>query len=175
MPHSRRLPAILHAGTWAALLSLPVIAATLAITGDLGRERLFAAFPGVAIGDGLSEAGVLAALLIGFLPWVGIAYVLWQAQALFALFRDGAALTLGAATGISRIGTGLLSVAGLQVVTHTLQVLVLSSANPPGQRMLAISFGASEVGFLLAAGLMTVIGRSMVDAVRARQELSGFV
>lgn len=175
MESRSRLPSVLHAVTWALLLSLPVILFALAIQGELGRARLLQAYPGVVLGNGPSEAAIVGILAIGLAPWLAIAFVLWQAQALFQLFRDGLALTLDAAYRIRMIGVGLLFVAAMQVVSRTIQILVLSSGNPAGERILAIRIDLSEVGFLLAAGLMVVIGRSMVDAAKTRQELSEFV
>jgi hypothetical protein len=60
-------------------------------------------------------------------------------------------------------------------VVPTLQVLALSWTNPPGQKMLQIGLSSDSLGFLVAGGLLTVIGWVMREAARIKAENEGFV
>jgi hypothetical protein len=133
------------------------------------------AFPGLEISEDLPGMLVLLSFAIGLLPWIAVAVALWHAQALFGLCRMDRALTLDAAKRLQSIGAALCAAAVLRILSHTGQVLLLTLVNPAGERVLAISVGFSDFGFLLAAGLMTVIGRNMVDAAQAVEDVKGFV
>lgn len=175
MSSTSRLPGVLFIGTWIAMLALPLTFVWLVAMGTLKREAVAERYPGVIIGNALSEGSILVAFGIGLLPFLLILSVLWNMQALFGLYQKGQALTDKAAGRIGNIGVGLLLVALARVLSNTLQVLVLSSANPVGHRMVNLDFGFSEVALILAGGLMIVIGRSMTEAVFAAEEARGFV
>ena len=170
-----KLPTLLYFATWAALFAAPVTLIALILTGTFDPDTIKAAFPDLPISDRLSETAIILAGVIGLLPWLFGAWVLYQAQALFALYRADRALTLEAAQTIRDIGVGLVLIAVTQIVARTVQVLILTSANADGARMLAIQFSFGQFGMLLAAGLMVVIGRSMVEAARAVDDMRGFV
>ncbi|MXQ09418.1 hypothetical protein GQ651_16345 [Alphaproteobacteria bacterium GH1-50] len=175
MNFENRLPRVLYAASWAALILLPVSLIWTAAAGGLSRSALMRALPDVPVTDALSDNAVLLALAPAAIGVAAMCFVLWQMQALFRLFSEGQALTMPAALRIRRIGLGLL-VAGLAgPVLRPLQILILTSANPPGERMLALGIGSSDVGLLLAAGLLTVIGWAMADAAWVAEENRGFV
>ncbi len=75
-------------------------------------------------------------------------YALWQMQALFGLYRSGDTLTAGCAKRILKIGQGIIMVGVVSFVSKTLAVLGITMGNPPGQRILLISFGDGDVGFV---------------------------
>lgn len=169
------LPTVLYFGTWTALLAAPVLLVALVVMGQFSPDAVREAFPNVPVSDVLSDDQIICAGVVGLIPWAIGAWVLFQMQALFALYRDNRALTIEAARTIRNLGAGLVLIAVAQVVTRTVQILMLTSANADGERMLAIQFGFAQVGFILAAGLMVVIGRSMVEAARAVDDMRGFV
>ncbi|MGL4238491.1 MAG: hypothetical protein ACRCSW_20690, partial [Tabrizicola sp.] len=72
-----------------------------------------------------------------------------------------------------QIGRALILVAVFTVVTPTLVTLILSWNAP--QRTLAIGIDSGTLGFLMAAGLLTVIGWAMREAARVKAENEGFV
>ncbi|PWL35674.1 hypothetical protein [Marivita sp. XM-24bin2] len=169
------LPTVLYFGTWSALLAAPVLLVALIIMGQFSPDAVREAFPTVPVSDVQSDEQIIFAGLVGLVPWGIGAWVLYQVQALFALYRNNRALTIEAALIIRNIGVGLVLIAVAQVVTRSVQSLMLTSANVAGERMLAIQFGFAQVGLVLAAGLMVVIGRSMVEAARAVDDMRGFV
>lgn len=169
------LPTVLYFGTWMVLLIAPVLLVSLVVMGQFSPDAVREAFPNVPVSDMQSDDQIICAGLVGLIPWSIGLWVLYQAQALFALYRDNRALTIEAARIIRNLGAGLVLIAVAQVVTRTVQILMLTSANAEGARMLAVQFSFAQVGLLLAAGLMVVIGRSMVEAARAVDDMRGFV
>lgn len=170
-----RLPTALFFITWLGLVALPVAFLWIMLSGQITAEQAASAFPGLKVADDLSPSRVLAVFVFGLLPWFAVSAALWQAQALFALHRAGLALTDAAARRVAAIGMALAFAAVFRVLAHTAQVLLLTWGNPPGERVLAISLGFADFGFLVAAGLMIVIGRSMAEAARAVEDARGFV
>ncbi|MEM6409856.1 MAG: hypothetical protein AAF700_15765 [Pseudomonadota bacterium] len=175
MSSATRLPTILYLSAWAALILLPIVMVWAVIAGAFGASALRAAFPGVVQVDALQPWQAPSAFLVGLLPWAVVMWLLWRMRGLFDLYRRGQALTRTAAREIVAIGSGLLVLGVVKAVAHTGQVLILSAANGPGDRMLAITLGSAEIGFVLTGGLLIAIGRSMADAVRAAEDLRGFV
>ncbi|MEZ5713802.1 MAG: DUF2975 domain-containing protein [Paracoccaceae bacterium] len=160
----------------ALLIYLPVLAwvgytrfaapGTIPEALDMGPLEMIVAPPG--------RAALLAAGL-SLLPALGALYALWQAQALFALYRGGETLSPAPARRIGRIGWGLLAAAGLGLAVRPAVAVALTAANPPGTRLLAVSFGSGDVGLGLAAGLMIVIGWVMREAAAVAEENRSFV
>jgi hypothetical protein len=175
MNSTSRLPSVLFVGTWIVIVALPLTFIWIAATGALSLEAVAERFPGVIIGDGLSESAILVAFGIGMIPFLIVLGVMWHMQALFRLYQKGQALTEKAAVRIGYIGVGLLLTAVARILANTLQVLVLSSANPVGHRIVSVDLEFSEIALFLAGGLMIVIGRSMAEAVFAAEEVRGFV
>lgn len=165
----------LFALSWATLIGLPVALVWSVANGAAAPEAVRAAFPGVSIASTPGPATAWAVFLVGLAPWLAVMAALWNVQALFALFRRGAALSHDAANRIRDIGLCLMAVAALGVIAHAGQLLLLTGGNAPGERVLAIQFGSAEIGFLLAGGLMIVIGRAMAEAARAVAENRSFV
>jgi hypothetical protein len=170
-----RLPSILHAACWIMLAVLPIVLVLAALQGGFGADAVLAKFPDVVRSVSLSSWQVAAAAVMGLLPWFVAMWLLWRIRGLFDLYRRGKGLTQSAAGEIRTVGLGLMILGFVKLVAHTGQILILSAANAPGDRVLAIQFGTGELGFLFAGGLMLAIGQSMREAVAAAEELRGFV
>ena len=172
-PSILRLSAALHRITGAVIVLLPLAAVVMLGQGISAPDVVAARFPGLTISPGPGTA--IAAGLVGALPLAAAIYALVQMRALFGLYRDGEILTAASAARIQRIGQGLFAIALLGPVTHTIQALILTWNNPPGQRALVIGLESSLLGFLLAGALMILIGRVMVEAARMAEENRSFV
>jgi hypothetical protein len=92
---------------------------------------------------------------------------------LFNRYRRGEILSDGSADDILRIGRAMLLVAIATVLVPTLQLLALSWNG--SSRVLSIGIDGGTLGFLLSAGLLTVIGWVMREAARVKAENEGFV
>ncbi len=119
----------------------------------------------------MPQAGLVAAIaLVAVLPLVAALRAMVR---LFALYRDGEVLSPANADTILQIGRMLVLVALFTVLVPTLQTLILSWNAP--QKTLSIGLDGGRLGFLMAAGLLTVIGWAMREAAAVKAENEGFV
>jgi hypothetical protein len=130
-------------------------------------------------GPDLPPGTVVTPVQAGLVSAVALASVLPMVAALrgmvrlFSRYREGDVLSLENAEAILRIGRAMLLVALFTVLMPTLQTLILSWSAP--QRTLSIGLDSGTLGFLMAAGLLTVIGWAMRDAAAVKAENEGFV
>jgi hypothetical protein len=96
-------------------------------------------------------------------------------RALLEHCRHGRALTEDAAAEVGRIGSLLVALAAAGVAAPTLQTLIVTWDEGPGQRALAVGLGSGQMGLLLAGGLMAVLGAAMREGAAAVRETAGFV
>lgn len=117
------------------------------------------------------QAGLVAAVaLVSVLPMVA---ALRGMVRLFGRYRMDEVLSLENAETILRIGRAMVVVALFTVIGPTLRLLILSWNAP--HRTLSIALDDGTLGFLLAAGLLTVIGWAMREAAAVKAENAGFV
>lgn len=174
-----RLPTVLYGATWAGLIVMLILFVLLFVlifaTGMLSISDLRWAFPDASgIGEVSRLQGSIA-LAVGLIPWAAVGAAGWHLQSLFQLFREDQALSFSAANRIRKVGFWLVVVAVSKPIVGALQVLILTISNPPGERSIAVSLSFAEFGFLIAGGLMVVIGHALADAARAVEETRGFV
>lgn len=170
--HLRNLSGLLY---WMALVLSVVLPVIVLVFLAQGVQDPVSLLSRVAVPAGTpvstTQAGLVGALaLISVLPMVA---ALRGMVRLFAAYRDGDVLNEANANTILRIGRNLLLVAIFTVVVPTLQTLILSWE--AAQKMLSIALDGSTLGFLMAAGLLTVIGYAMSEAARVKVENEGFV
>jgi hypothetical protein len=163
----------LHRIVTVLLVVLPVLLVILLLRGWLNPDDLLARFPGIT--QTVSPATALIVTLIGAFNLPPLLVALGQSRHLFARYRRGEILSDACAGHIHRIGQMLVALALLGIVVPTLQVLALSWTNPPGQKMLQIGLSSDSLGFLLAGGLLTVVGWVLREAARVKAENEGFV
>jgi Protein of unknown function (DUF2975) len=173
MSRLRRLSATL---CWVALVLsvlMPVLVLAYSARWVGDPASLLAQAPDLVEGTTVTrlQAGLVAALaLISVLPMVA---ALRAMARLFGRYRDGEVLSEANAATILGIGRALVLVAVFAVLLPTLQTLILSWNGP--QRALSIGLDGGTLGFLMAAGLLTVIGWAMREAARLKAENEGFV
>ncbi|WP_135503980.1 hypothetical protein [Roseovarius aestuariivivens] len=117
--------------------------------------------------------------------WVGVGVVLipfiFAMQALgamrrlFGVYRTGDPLAPETGPLIQSIGSNLLCAAGLGLLLQPVSSPLLTLSNPPGERLISLTIGSSDIGFVLVAGLLTLIGWSMAEAQRIAAENREFI
>lgn len=176
MPDQTRLSRLSGLLYWVALaLSalLPVIVLVYAGKGVSDPASLLSRAPLVPAATQVTtvQAGLIAAVaLVSVVPLVVALRGMVQ---LFAAYRDGEVLSGENADAILSIGRNFLIVAAFTVLVPTLQTLILSWN--AAQRIVTIGLDQGTLGFLLAAGLLTVIGWAMREAAAVKAENAGFV
>ena len=170
-----RLSDVLYWVTWACLLAMPLVFIVFASTGYFSASSAVAAFPEIHVSDELPPIRATAASGIGLVIWLLFGLMLWQTQHLFQLFRSGGALTEAAARRIRAIGALATALALMQVLVTMTQILILTSANPPGERVLALHVSSHEIGLIVFGGLLLAIGHVLTEAAAAVAENKEFV
>lgn len=161
---------------WSALVLsavLPLIVLLYAARGVMEPASLLSRVSGLGADTpvGRTQAGLVAAVvLISVLPMVA---ALRAMARLFDRYRMGDVLSDANAETILHIGRALVLVAAFTVLVPTLQTLILSWQAP--QKMLSIGLDGGTLGFVMAAGLLTVIGWAMREAAQIKAENEGFV
>lgn len=169
----QKLSAILY---WVALVLsviLPILVLVYAGKWVTDPASLLSRVPQVPPGTPVTttQAGLAAAVaLISVLPMVA---ALRAMARLFGRYQAAEVLSLENADTILRIGRALVLVSLFTVLLPTLQTLILSWNAP--DRTLAIGLDGGTLGFLMAAGLLTVVGWAMREAARVKLENEGFV
>ncbi|MBL9049202.1 MAG: DUF2975 domain-containing protein [Tabrizicola sp.] len=176
MPDLSRLQRLSAALYWVALVLsvlLPVIVLAYAAKGVGDPASLLARVPGVGEGASVTrfQAGMVAAVaLVSVLPMVAALRAMTR---LFGRYREGEVLSDANAETILQIGRALLLVAVFTVLVPTVTTLILTWNGPA--RQLAIGLDSGTLGFLMAAGLLTVVGWAMREAARVKAEHEAFV
>lgn len=169
----KKLSGVLYGAALCLSVVLPILVLIYAGKGLADPASLLSRAPMVPPGTLVTklQAGLVAAVgIAAVLPMVAALRAMAQ---LFGRYRDGEVLSEGNANAILRIGRSLLLVALFTVAVPTLQTLILSWNAP--QRTLSVGIDSGTLGFLMAAGLLTVIGWAMVEAARIKAENEGFV
>lgn len=169
----RTLSTVLYWGALGLSVLVPLVVLVYAGQGVTDPDSLLAQVPSVPAGTKVTtlQAGLVAAIaLVAVLPMVA---ALRGMVRLFGAYRDGDVLSADNAATILRIGRSLLLVAAFAVLVPTLQTLILSWHAP--QKTLSFGIDGGTLGFLMAAGLLTVIGWAMGEAAQVKAENEGFV
>ncbi|NJS38149.1 MAG: DUF2975 domain-containing protein [Rhodobacteraceae bacterium] len=161
---------------WTVLVlsaALPMLALFYAAMGVLDPASLLARAPELGPDTLVTrgQAGLIAAVtLVSVLPMVAALRAMTR---LFDQYRTGEVLSQGNAETILGIGRALILVAVFTILTPTVQTLILSWH--ADQRTLKLALDGGTLGFLIAAGLLTVIGWAMREAAQVKAENEGFV
>ena len=169
----RKLSGLLYWIALALSVILPFVVLLYAGKAVTDPASLLARTPALAPDTPVTvpQAGLVAAVaLISVLPMVAALRAMVR---LFACYREGEVLSPANADAILQIGRMLVLVALFTVLVPTLQTLILSWTAP--QKTLAIGIDGGTLGFLMAAGLLTVIGWAMREAAAVKAENESFV
>ena len=165
-----RLSKLLYGLTLACQIALPIIVGVVFVALSVGIR-----FSSAPEGSEASGLFLWLGVAVGLIPAIALFWALDLLRRLFQHYKDGKVLTRDAAHLIGKTGTAMLLLAGLKIFAHPIQTLLLTWQSPPGSRQIAISIGQAEIGFILIAGLLTVIGWAMTEAARVAEENRGFV
>lgn len=169
-----RLAGFLYFATIVVMIMF-VGAAAFTLYGPHSVEAARHAYPNLLIQDDLSQSILYASAAVGCVSVFMWLWALEQMRQLFRCYRSGVVFTQRAAQLIQRIGAGLMGVAGLEALRIPVQTILLSSANPEGQRSVSVGLNTDMVILLLSAGLLIVIGWAMREASLVAEENKAFI
>jgi len=165
----------LHVATLFYMVVLPVGVVVSLIIAPVDVQTAQARIATVAVSQNATQAQLWIAVVLQCLPVVVLLWTLNQMRLLFVSYRRKDVLTDACARLVQRIGFGFLGLAIVPFALIPVQSVLLSWANPAGQRSLTVGFTTDMLGFALAAGLLIVIGWAMRDASDVAAENRAFV
>jgi Protein of unknown function (DUF2975) len=99
--------------------------------------------------------------LIGYaaslLPLAALFYGLTNLRRLFALYREGVFFSFEQVTIFRKISKALFAWVLFSMLYESAKSILFSIGNPPGERVVSLTFGSSEITNLLIAGVVFVI------------------
>lgn len=108
---------------------------------------------------------LLSTLHVGLL-----AAAMWEMARLFSGFSKQAILVPDTGRHLRRTGMFLLLFAVLSPMSRTFGALAVTLANPPGQRLFAISFESQDMVLALLAVLLLMLGHVMAEAAQIAED-----
>jgi amino acid transporter len=157
------------------LVGLPLVVVIQLAKGWADPSWLAGRFAGLPDGTRVTAETVTGVILLGALTLIPTMVAFRQMMGLFTRYRRGEILSDACATHILRVGQALIVLAALKVLVHTGQILILTAANPPGQRQLVVAISDDTLWLMLAGALFVAIGWVMREAARVAEENEGFV
>lgn len=167
-----KLAGILRGVTIAAMIVLPVTITGGLLTTPLVPEALSGDF---LVSPDATRAQLITAVVLNLLSPVILIWTLNEMRKLFGAYVEGNILTDHCARLIQRIGQGFLALSIVPFVLRPIQSGLLTLANPPGQRSIAIGLDSDMIFFALSGGLIIVIGWAMREASAVATENRSFV
>ena len=124
----------------------------------------------VAVKSELPPITLLLGLLVSLIPLSPALYGAVSLRRLFGLYEKGIVFSEQNVNCFRHIGYALLfSVAANFVFTFLISI-VLSFANPPGERLMVARFGSSDIGTLLIGAVVLLVSWVMKEAVAIEDE-----
>jgi hypothetical protein len=122
-----------------------------------------------------SDAMLLLAGMVALLPVLLFIYALWRAHALFGLIGSGHFLSETCQWLMVHLGRLAIVLAVLGIVAHTLVVLIMTSANPPGQSLLMIEIDSGTISSVIVAVLLFTFAVLIKETATIAEENKSFI
>ena len=173
-----RLARLSQAMMWVTTVGIVLIVVLTAlgfVIPGWTRNLLLARLGGAGAALPLTPSGRLGAAGISAVPVGVMVWGLWRVRALFRDFAAGRVFTESAARHLQMFGVAVLVQAPLGPLSATALALALSLANPPGQRLLVITFSINDYFALVVGGVLVAVATVMREAARLADENASFV
>lgn len=165
---------LVYFGGWLALIGLPLAAiAALVVLGPSGLALEI--WDGVAIRGTPQGLPLWSALTIWALGIGLYAFVIGHVISTGNRFRKGEMLSRDVARGVIRIGQGMFAIALFSLLSYPALTILLTWANPVGERSVAVALDHTTVWFLVAGVLIVLIEQALQAGVIAQEENRSFV
>jgi len=167
-----RFAAILQGLATLSLFLLPIVLVAVVFVPDWfwGEGALFTSLP-----DANWPWTTWMGIGVFLVPYLLALLSVDAMRRLFRLYRLGNPLDPSAGPLIHRIGLTLLASAVSGVILMPAYTGLLSLTNPAGERSISIGVGTGDIGFILVAGLLMLIGWSMSEAQKIVAENREFI
>ncbi|MCG8543216.1 MAG: DUF2975 domain-containing protein [Alphaproteobacteria bacterium] len=113
--------------------------------------------------------------LIAMIPGGLTIYAVWRLRTLFGLYARGLIFTAENIRCLRGFALAVLGFALAKPISGSLMSVALTMGNPPGQRMLSVSFGSSEATTLFIGCVFLVISWIMDEGRELAEEQAQIV
>ena len=118
----------------------------------------------------LPPAYRLLAFLVSMIPGAIGVYGLMALRRLFGAYRDGAIFAAGNALDLRAFAFSVVGSVLANIVTGPVLSVIVSWHNPPGSRVLAVSFRSDDLAALFVGCLFLVVAWIMAEAQRLAED-----
>jgi hypothetical protein len=122
-----------------------------------------------------SAAVTQLAFWLSLIPPAIFAAAMWEARQLFRLFGTGNVFGQDTSRHLVRLGALAIAAAVAGMAVRTLVILLMTSANLPGQRHLVLAIGSNEIAALVAGLLFLAFALIMQEALRIKDDNASIV
>jgi Protein of unknown function (DUF2975) len=171
-----RLERISRYGEWICLLGILLVGGYsfyLAVQPADAVAVLLRGIPGQI--NLPSNTMLILAGLVALLPALLFIYALWRAHTLFGLIGTGHFLSEKSQWLMVHLGRLAIILAALGIVTHSLVVLIMTSANPPGQQVLMFEIDSGTISSVIIAVLFFTFSLLMKETAAIAEENKSFI
>ena len=173
--HVSKWATVLRGITIAAMVVLPVTFTGGVLNSPVVPEALNSALNGVEASPDATRGQLMSVVALNLISPVILFLTLNEMRKLFGAYVKGHVLTEASARLIQRIGQGFLALAIVPFVLRPVQSVLMTLANPPGERSITIGLDSDMIFFALSGGLIVVIGWAMREAADVAAENKSFV
>ena len=113
--------------------------------------------------------------LIAMIPGGIAVYAVWRLRSLFGLYAKGLIFTAESSRCLHAFALAVLLTALAKPISGALMSVALTWGNPPGERMLSISFGSSEITTIFVGCVFLIIARIMEEGRELAEEQAQIV
>ncbi len=111
-----------------------------------------------------TSSGFALMVVVSSLELFVLGYVVSQLRAVFKNYANGAIFTVGNAqhfrnVGVAAVAWGIF----LKPALHTLSVLAVTLGNPAGERLLHVSYGSTQIGYVLIGLTIVIVSHVMKE------------
>lgn len=157
----RRISRIMKTLCELAMLAIPCGLAVLWASFDLWIAVDPQVFPFGPLPDPMPTASLVAGFAISMLPAGVTLFALARLRLLFGLYAEGTIFGAENSRCLRHFALAVIGQALLQPVATALLSVALTWSNPPGQRMLTLEFGSTQLGVIFVGAVLLVIAGIM--------------
>ncbi|EBA13580.1 hypothetical protein [Roseobacter sp. CCS2] len=167
--------AVLRGLTIAAMIVLPVTIMGGLFATPLVPEAINRSLSDINVSQDITRTQLIIVVALNLISPAILLVTLNEMRKLFGAYVGGDILSEKSAHLIQRVGQGFLALAIVPFILRPIQTVLLTYANPPGERSLAVGLDSDMIFFALSGGLIVIIGWAMREASDVAAENKSFV
>ena len=163
-------------GQWICVMSLILIigyCAYIAVQPQEAAALFHNGVPGTYYPP--SNSVIYLSEFVAVVPVAIFVATLLNARKMFGLIGSGQFLSLHCQNILRRLGFLALAGSITSIICHSLLVLLITSANPPGQKMLVVGIDSGQISSLIGALLLFTFSLLVKDAAAIADENKQFI